>query len=75
MLRPDLLDALPEYRGRLDPSIAKPGTRAASQEAAMDILITFVIILIICLAIAPFFLLSGAFGAKNGRPRTTARVS
>ena len=30
----------------------------------MDILITFVIILIICLAVAPFFLLSGEFGAK-----------
>jgi hypothetical protein len=31
----------------------------------MDILITFVIILVICLAVAPFFLLSGEFGAKS----------
>lgn len=35
----------------------------------MDILITFVIILIICMAVAPFFLLSGAFGAKKRTPR------
>jgi hypothetical protein len=34
----------------------------------MDILITFVIILIICMAVAPFFLLSGEFGAKR-KPR------
>jgi len=35
----------------------------------MDILITFVIILIICMAVAPFFLLSAAeFGAKR-KPR------
>lgn len=33
----------------------------------MDVLITFVIILIIVLAVAPFFLLSGEFGAKKAR--------
>ena len=31
----------------------------------MDVVVTFVIILVIVLAVAPFFLLSGEFGAKK----------
>lgn len=42
----------------------------------MDVLITFVIILIIALAVAPFFLLSGEFGArKAGKEDGTGPVT
>ena len=42
----------------------------------MDILITFVIILIICLAVAPFFLLNGEFrGKSKGKDGGTGLVT
>lgn len=46
----------------VQPSIAEP---TPGREATMDILVTLVIILIICLAVAPFFLLSGEFRGKS----------
>ncbi len=39
--------------------------RDAAKEAPVDILVAFVIILIICLAVAPFFLLNGEFRGKS----------
>lgn len=41
----------------------------------MDIVITFVIILVIVMAVAPFFLLSGEFGAKKPADDGTGTVT
>lgn len=41
----------------------------------MDVVITFVIILVIVLAVAPFFLLSGEFGAKKAADDGTGTLT